>query len=211
MLGKLPADWGISRLKFEVEYVTSGSRGWADYYSGDGALFVRIGNLTRNSIDLDWTDVQHVRLPDGVEGVRARVRPGDLLISITAYLGSVAVAPADIDETYVSQHVALARPHCERSTAEWLGYAVLSSVGRTYFELQAYGGTKIQLSLDDIREMPVPVPPLAVQRRRLSLLKTQLQQLSDLSTHAMTHIERLREYRASLITASVTGQLAHVA
>jgi type I restriction enzyme, S subunit len=194
-------------MKFELQYVTSGSRGWADHYADDGALFVRIGNLTRESLGLDLTDIQRVNLPDAAEGTRARVQPGDLLISITAYLGSVAVAPDNMEEAYVSQHVSLARPNCLRALPVWLGYVVLSSVGRTFFELQAYGGTKVQLSLDDIRELPVPLPSMGEQATRIQQLEKRLHQIAELETHTSMHIGRLREYRSSLISAAVTGQL----
>lgn len=207
VLGDLPYNWQRSRMKFELEYVTSGSRGWADFYTDEGALFIRIGNLTRDSIALELSDIQRVKPPDAAEGVRARVRAGDLLISITAYLGSVAVAPSDVAEAYVSQHVSLARPNRLRAIPAWLGYVVLSSVGRTYFDLQAYGGTKVQLSLDDIRELPLPLPTLEVQADRVQELEERLAQLRDLEAHAVAHIGRLREYRSSLISAAVTGQL----
>jgi len=207
VLGTIPEGWASSRMKFELEYVTSGSRGWAEYYADDGALFVRIGNLTRDSICLDFNDIQRVALPDATEGVRARVREGDLLISITAYLGSVAVTPADIEEAYVSQHVSLARPNCLRALPKWLGYVVLSSIGRTFFDLQAYGGTKVQLSLDDIRELPVPLPEVDVQGERIEQLEARLRSLNELASHALESAGRLREYRSSLISAAVTGQL----
>ncbi|WP_368649261.1 restriction endonuclease subunit S [Castellaniella ginsengisoli] len=207
MLGPIPMGWLASRLKYELDYVTSGSRGWADFYADTGALFVRIGNLTRDSLDLDFGDTQRVVLPDAAEGTRARVMPGDLLISITAYLGSVAVAPNDLEEAYVSQHVSLARPNLARSLPRWLGYVVLSSIGRTFFELQAYGGTKIQLSLEDIRELPVPLPEVSVQKERLSYLDGQLTRLAELSSLVVESRNRLQEYRSSLISAAVTGQI----
>lgn len=206
-LGALPGSWMRSRMKFELEYVTSGSRGWADYYADDGALFIRIGNLTRNSIDLDLSDIQRVALPSATEGIRARVQGGDLLISITAYLGSVAVAPEDIEEAYVSQHVSLARPNRKRAHPKWLGYVVLSSIGRTFFDLQAYGGTKVQLSLEDIHELPVPLPSMNEQLGRIQVLEHRLRDLDRLSIHIAEHLASLREYRSSLISAAVTGQL----
>lgn len=122
-------------------------------------------------------------------------------------LGSVAVAPQALEEAYVSQHVALARPNGVRALPKWLGYVVLSSIGRTFFELQAYGGTKVQLSLEDIRELPVPLPPLSEQTNRVERLEKRLAQLVKLRQHATEHVSRLREYRSSLISAAVTGQL----
>jgi type I restriction enzyme S subunit len=119
----------------------------------------------------------------------------------------VAVVPDEIDEAYVSQHVALARPNHLRAVPKWLGYVVLSSLGRTFFELQAYGGTKVQLSLEDIRELPVPLPSKAVQEVRIAMLETTLSRLAELTGHVEAHIARLREYRSSLISAAVTGQI----
>ena len=96
-LGEVPEHWNVMPFKRDLIFLTSGSRGWADHYSEDGALFIRIGNLTRDSIRLDLSDIQRVSVPAGAEGERTKVQPGDVLFSITAYLGSVAVVPENID------------------------------------------------------------------------------------------------------------------
>jgi type I restriction enzyme S subunit len=46
-LGEIPEGWEIYQLRRDLDFVTSGSRGWAAYYSEEGALFLRIGNLSR--------------------------------------------------------------------------------------------------------------------------------------------------------------------
>lgn len=76
--------------------VTSGSRGWAHYYSDNGAKFIRIGNLTRNTIDIDFNDIQYVDLPDHAEGLRSKLQANDVLVSITADLGSIGLVPENI-------------------------------------------------------------------------------------------------------------------
>ena len=95
-LGCVPAHWQIRRLKHISSFLTSGSRGWAEHYSDDGPIFLRIGNLTRDGIDLDLSDIQRVQPPPRAEGERTSVRAGDLLVSITADIGSVAIVPADL-------------------------------------------------------------------------------------------------------------------
>ena len=92
-LGQVPEHWGIMPLKRGMLFLTSGARGWAEHYTDDGALFIRIGNLTRDSILLDLSDLQRVTVPEGTEGARTKAMAGDVLFSITAYLGSVAVMP----------------------------------------------------------------------------------------------------------------------
>lgn len=76
--------------------VTSGSRGWAKYYSSDGAKFIRIGNLTRDSIRISFNEMQYVTLPGNAEGTRTKLNPNDVLVSITANLGSIGLVPKTI-------------------------------------------------------------------------------------------------------------------
>jgi type I restriction enzyme S subunit len=99
-LGEIPAHWEKAQLKRFLAFITSGSRGWAEYYSDIGAFFLRIGNLTRNTIRLDLSEIQKVDPPEGAEGNRTRVQLDDLLFSITAYLGSVAIVTEEIGEVY---------------------------------------------------------------------------------------------------------------
>lgn len=205
-LGEIPAHWKVFPLKRDLTFLTSGSRGWAEHYAVEGALFLRIGNLTRNSIDLDLRDIQRVAPPEGSEGERTRVKPGDVLFSITAFLGSVAVVPEDLEAGYVSQHVALARLHVERLLPKWVAYVTLSRIGTTYLASQGYGGTKVQLSLDDIACLPVTAPPLSEQQATLALLEQELKTFESFRTDCETAIGLLRERRSALIAAAVTGK-----
>lgn len=206
-LGEVPAHWRVLPLKWELLFLTSGSRGWADYYADDGALFIRIGNLTRDSIRLDLSDIQRVLVPRGAEGERTIVFPGDLLFSITAFLGSVAVVPSQMETAYVSQHVALARLLKRVLNPEWVGYVALSWVGKTHLESQGYGGTKIQLSLDDIANLIMLAPPMDEQLRIVDVLAQEMERIDTLIGTSERSIELLKERRSALITAAVTGQI----
>ena len=206
-LGEVPEHWGVMSLKRDLAFLTSGSRGWADHYADEGALFIRIGNLPREGIQLDLSDIQRVNVPDGSEGERTKVKSGDVLFSITAYLGSVAVVPEDIETAYVSQHVALARLSGQLLLPRWVAYLTLSLVGKTYLETQGYGGTKIQLSLDDIKNIPTLAPPLEEQRAIVSFLETETAKLDTLTLEANRAIALLQERRSALISAAVTGKI----
>ena len=206
-LGPIPAHWSCAQLRRHVRMVTSGSRGWAEYYSEDGALFVRIGNLTRNSIRLDLTDIQRVTPPAGAEGERTRIRPGDVLFSITAYLGSVAVATQEAVGGYINQHIALVRVDPCKLLPEFLAYVGLSETGQSQLGGLGYGGTKIQLGLHDVRALWVPVPPLEEQRSIVNHLDRKLENLRALSERNRDAMTRIVEYRSTLISAAVTGQI----
>ena len=206
-LGEVPAHWDILPIKRDLVFLTSGSRGWATHYSDDGALFIRIGNLTRDQIHLDLSDLQRVSVPDGVEGERTRVQPGDVLFSITAYLGSVAVVPDGLEQAFVSQHVALARFCKRRLMPKWVAYVTLSDVGKNYLSGEGYGGTKIQLSLEDVAELRTTVPPIQEQAELVAFLEKETAELDALVQEATDVIALLQERRSALISAAVTGKI----
>ena len=206
-LGEIPAHWEVKRIKNVSSFVTSGSRGWAEYYSEEGPLFLRIGNLKSNSIDLSLDDVQHVSPPKGKEGERTRVRAGDVLISITALIGAVAVVPAQISEAFVNQHLALVRISDKGIEPRWLAYCVLSQVGQSQLLAELYGGTKDGLGLNDIRSLIILVPPPDEQRAIVDFLDEDENNFSSLFGRISQGLERLKEFRTALISAAVTGKI----
>jgi type I restriction enzyme S subunit len=197
----------MSRLKMMTTMVTSGSRGWASHYSDKGSIFLRIGNLTRTSIGLDLGQIQYVNPPEGAEGERTRVCKGDILVSITAYIGSVAVVEQDLAKAYVNQHIALVRPRSELVLSRWLAYYLLSPSGQQQFQMQLYGGTKDGLGLEEVRNLRVPMLPLNHQIAVTAYINRESAKLGLLIAKLRESIEQLTERRTALITAAVTGQI----
>ena len=136
--------------------VTSGSRGWAQYYADTGARFIRITDLARDGIHLKNDSIQHVVLPDKAEGKRSRLIDGDVLVSITADLGSIALIPDSIEEAYINQHIAMVRFN-NPAQGEFMAWYLRSEWGQKDLLKNKRGGGKLGLGLDDIRDTPVPV------------------------------------------------------
>ncbi|MBM4287535.1 MAG: restriction endonuclease subunit S [Deltaproteobacteria bacterium] len=206
-LGKIPAYWEVKRLKFLIGFVTSGSRGWSQYYSDEGAIFLRIGNLSRFSLNLNLSDIQFVTPPAGTEVERTRVQKDDVLISITAYVGSISVIEEDIGEAYVNQHIALTRPMLGKGEPKWLGYVLLSEIGQHQFRIQLYGGTKEGFGLDDVKGLSILLPPPFEQKTIVSFLNQETGKIDTLINIIRDSIDRLKEYRTALISAAVTGKI----
>lgn len=204
---ELPLGWKASHAKRLLRFITSGSRGWAEYYADEGDFFLRIGNLTRETIELDLSDVQHVALPSkAAEGRRTRIREGDMLVSITADLGSIAVAPKLAKPAYVNQHIALCRPK-DSVHPRWLGYAMLSSQSKRQMMSSGYGGTKVQLSLDDVRNVWLAVPPLDEQEEIAAFLDRKLSQIDRQITLIDQLDDLLKQQRKAIIHEAVTGKI----
>ena len=205
-LGDVPAHWTHCRLRNVVSQVTTGSRGWSSYASDEGPLFVRVANLDRGSLRLRFNDVVRLNLPNTSEASRTRICSGDILLSVTAYIGSTSVVPDSFEEAYVSQHVARCRPVSGVSSL-WLGYVLLSEVGQTHGQLSLYGGTKDGLSLDDVKNYPMLLPPRCEQNRIVRWIERELATLAEASGETRCQIDLLREYRTRLIADVVTGKL----
>jgi type I restriction enzyme S subunit len=206
-LGKVPEHWKIKRCKHLFNFITSGSRGWAGYYSDEGSLFFRIANLTRDTIYPKLASIQYVSPPKGSEGERSQIKENDLLISITADLGSVCTADKSIVGGYVSQHVSLCRPNEFVSSSRWLAYFILSDSAKEQFQGAGYGGTKVQLSLEDIRDLYVAYPPKNEQDKIADYIDKQFSDLDNLDHSAQKLVELLIERRTALISAAVTGKI----
>jgi len=60
---------------------------------------------------------------------------------------------------------------------------------------------------DDVKLMQVLLPPIEEQEGIASSVEQQVARFDELAHHAEMHASHLREYRSSLISAAVTGQL----
>lgn len=165
---KNPKGWEVRRFGDFINFVTSGSRGWAKYYSDSGAKFIRVQNLTNHKLNLN--DMAHVRPPASSETERTRVQPNDILISITGVVGLSAVVPVDVGEAYISQHVALARLKSALNPI-FASYFISNRLGgQLQFKKIEYGQTKPGLNLDQIRDIRIYVPPLIEQGKFVALV-----------------------------------------
>jgi type I restriction enzyme S subunit len=207
-LGDVPDGWEVRRLRSISQKITSGSRGWSRYASDHGPLFVRIANLSRTGLHLRFEDVVRLALPASElgEAARTRIEAGDLLISITAYIGSVAVVPDDVGEAYVSQHVASCRL-VDDVNRRWIGYVLLSPVGQAHGTLSMYGGTKQGLSLDDVKNYIILLPPREMQNALVTWIDAATRRVSELISSIENEIALIQEFRTRLIADVVTGKL----
>jgi type I restriction enzyme, S subunit len=185
--------------------ITSGPRGWADFVTESGSLFLRITNVQKDDIELDLGNSLFVNAPYSAESNRTRVRRGDVLVSITADIGSIGIARTAHEGAYVSQHIALITPHdCE---PEWLAFSLRGSTAQAWLDSGRYGGTKTQLALGDVAETPIWLPSAKEQKRRVGILGRELEHGRRTSSAIQHQIEILKERRQALITAVVTGEL----
>ena len=196
----------FSTIRESSTLVTSGSRGWAQYYSTKGAKFIRIGNLTRDSIDIDFSDTQYVDLPDKAEGLRSKLQPNDVLISITADLGSIGLVPNNIGEAYINQHIAVVRFKNPKQ-GKFMAWYLRSDCGQKDLLKNKRGAGKLGLGLDDIRDSKVPV--LTDERADIIInnIEARLSVCDSIEQTVATALQQAEAMRQSILKKAFEGEL----
>jgi type I restriction enzyme S subunit len=164
LIEELPATWQLIALGEVCTIVTSGSRGWAEFYADTGPGFIGAQNIGFGKLKLD--DLASVNPPLNSEGSRTKVVKGDLFIVITgAGVTNPALLDRDLGEAYVSQHVGLVRL-TDKQLSEWCLVCLMAPAGgRAELVERAYGAGRPGLNLDNIRSLSIPIPPLSEQHR----------------------------------------------
>lgn len=186
--------------------VTSGSRGWAKYYSNQGAKFIRIGNLTRDSIDIVFDDVQYVELPDKAEGLRSKLQPNDVLVSITADLGSIGLVPQNIGEAYINQHIAVVR-FKNTDQGKFMAWYLKSDYGQKDLLKNKRGAGKLGLGLDDIRDSKVPVVSDDVAESIVNIIEARISVCDSIEKTVDAALQQAEAMRQSILKKAFEGEI----
>lgn len=206
-LGEVPDHWTTCRVKNVASFITSGPRGWSDYIDDSATdMFLQSGDLD-DQLNVNFKNAKRISSPEGAEGIRTRIYNGDVLVCITgANTGRVAVIDS-VDETaYVNQHLGLIRSIASKCYSRYLGYSLTSAACQKYFGVEQYG-LKVGLSLTDLSESPLALPPLSEQIRLIKQVESAIAKLDKLETDAGRTISLLQERRSALISAAVTGKI----
>ncbi len=165
-VGVIPEDWRIRQIRDLKPFVTSGSRGWAAYYSDRGSPFIRITNLSRETIYLNLEDLRFVSLQTSdSEASRTQLQDGDLLISITADIGIIGyVSPKVQKPAYINQHIALVRFDPGQSSSRFISYFLASGKPQKIFRALTDSGAKAGMNLTTVQQVQIALPPTKAEQ-----------------------------------------------
>ena len=138
-----------------------------DFYVDYGDLFVRITNMSRNSIYLDTntSENKYVSLPaTSTEGKRTQLNNGDVLISITADIGIIGYIDEFIAKpAYINQHISLVRFDDDSIDNKFVAYFLASENVQKKFLANSDVGAKAGMNLNGVRSIIFAVPTIQEQ------------------------------------------------
>lgn len=206
-IGQVPTQWSITKLGY-LGRCANGINIGGDAF-GAGFPFISYGDVYKNRV-----------LPNSGSGLvqssvsdRASytVKAGDVFFTRTSEtieeVGFSSVCMEAIENAVFAGFLIRFRPSKGKLHPLFSKFAFQHSGLRDYFAKEMNLITRASLSQDLLRNMPVALPPMHEQEvigHNLEKLETTTRTITDKTQET---IERLKERRAALITAAVTGQI----
>ena len=204
----LPESWEFVRLEQASTLITKGttptSVGLA--FTDSGIPFVKVENLNRGRIrSLGGGSFINESAHETLR--RSALMPGDLLISIAGTIGRVARVEEGDTPSNTNQAVALIRG----TDLGFAGLFALHMLDSTFVQQQlqgvARGGAMNNVSLQNVRDIEIPLPPLAEQHRIADEVERRLSVVEELESVIDTNVARCARLRQSILKRAFEGKL----
>ncbi|MCV2355380.1 hypothetical protein LNV09_14595 [Paucibacter sp. B2R-40] len=209
----LPKGWKLMRLRHLVKGI---EQGWspeceARLADGDEWGVLKAGAANAGT----YRENEHKALPASLKALpELEVKAGDVLITRASgtaeYVGSFAYVYGTRPRLMLSDKNFRLRFEAKPPLLPELLAWVCNTRALREQVLQFVSGADglaRNIGSGNLRELWLAVPPTGLQTELVAKLQTMRAQVGELHEHLLAHIDRLREYRSSLISAAVTGQL----
>ncbi len=205
-LGKIPSNWNAKRLRYIGKCQNGISKGGE--FFGSGYPFVSYGDVYNN-----------LTLPETVSGLiestpeeqeNYSVMAGDILFTRTSEtieeVGFTSVCLKTIGKATFAGFVIRVRPFTEELLPDYSKYYFSSDAHRRFFVKEMNLVTRASLSQDLLKRLPVLIPPKEEQKEISDYLDKKCTAIDTAIEQKHKLIEKLTEYKKSLIYECVTGK-----
>lgn len=198
--------WELPQLARLVSKLTNGYVGpTRDILVAEGVRYLQSLHIKDGQIEFARGEY-YVAEEWSLQHAKSILAEGDVLIVQTGDIGQTALVTEDFVGCNCHALI-IATPRKELVDPRFLELALRSAYGRAAFDLYATGALHPHLNCSNIRDIRIPKPPLPVQEDIVRRARAVQDAHRELTEHVEGHVQRLREYRSSLISASVTGQV----
>jgi type I restriction enzyme S subunit len=203
-LGHISSEWEVARIK-HVARLESGhtpDKKVPAYWEDCDIPWVSL-NDTAQLLTVDYISETAFSVNKlGIENSSARLLPpGTVFFSRDATIGRCGIASRTMA---CSQHF-IGWVCGPKVLPEYLLFVLRSMTDE--LDRMTMGATLKTIGMDDVKRLWIPLPPIAEQHLIVEQIRAMRERTSALEGVARAFLIRLAEYRASLISAAVTGQL----
>jgi type I restriction enzyme S subunit len=203
-LGEIPAHWDVERIKWAAQMVSGHTpdKKVDFYWQGGNIPWVSLAD-TSQLREVDYIATTAVMTTSaGIANSSAHVLPeGTVVFSRDATIGLCAITRGGMA---VSQHF-IGWVCGSRLRPEYLLFVLRSMT--QHLERLTMGATVRTIGMPDVKSLVTPIPPLDEQDRIVREVLSARTGIDTLIDKIRDAIDRLKELRAALISAAVTGKI----
>ena len=203
-LGDIPAHWETPPVyaRFEVQL--------GKMLDEKKIKGTHLAPYLRN-VDVQWGTINVSSLPemdfDDESRTRYSLMPGDILVCEGGEIGRSAMWMGELEECYYQKALHRLRSLNGKDDATFFIFAMQVLVDLCVFSSQANAATIQHLPAEKLRNIRYPSPPLSEQKVIVSFLNRETSHITNVRDEIDCTVNLLKERRAALITAAVTGQI----
>jgi type I restriction enzyme S subunit len=204
-IGEIPEHWEITKLKYICsESAVYGLNESAENYVEEGVRFIRTTDID-NKGNLD-NSMGGVFLPE--EKVKGYIlKTGDLLVSRSGSLGTSLYFDEDkYGKCSYAGYLVKFRAN-SKNCPKFLFYFSKSNIFYIQIQLALVSSTISNFNGNKYANMILPLPSYYEQKAISNFLDQKTAEIDDLITEIKLQIQKLKEYRQSLISEAVTGKI----
>jgi type I restriction enzyme S subunit len=203
----LPVGWVNARLGNIADKITKGATPTTYGYSfqKSGINFIKIQNVSEGSIDL--SSITDFISDDANQNQKKSIlKPDDVLFSIAGTIGETAIVKSIHLPANTNQAFAIISGFKDCLLPKFLGFQLRSFVTQKT-KGKARGGAMNNVSLEDLKELEIPLPPLPEQHRIVAKIEELFSELDKGIESLKTAREQLKVYRQALLKHAFEGKL----
>lgn len=203
-IGKIPEGWEVKKLKY-VAQVEGGYAFSSDSYTSDsvtGVLLVRITEV-KEQIAEECRRYVPSDLWDTLKTFR--VQQGDILITLTGYVGETSMFPLQ-EKALLNQRAGKIQSS-PNIHPKFLYYCTKPDAFRTFLSLRSKSSAQENVSNSDIGEFVLPFPPKREQQEIAEHIEEQCEKYLRAQDMLERSVALLQEFKSALISHVVTGKV----
>ena len=157
--------------------------------------------------DRNGWDEANLHATLSAEYSRTVLQGGELLVNVRGTLGGVAVASQKMAGWNVSREVAVVPADAQIINPHFLCYWIGSGISQDWLGEVKKGATYVGINLEDLRLLPVTVPPMAKQFEIVQHLEALQEETISLESIYQQKVAALDELNQSLLYRAFNGEL----
>ena len=205
-IGEIPEGWTITLLKRFCHKITDGSH-HSPQTQFEGRNYISVKDVDSDG-NINLINCKKINEKDFKELVRNGSQPkiNDILLTKDGTIGRAAIVDKNNDFVALSS-LGIITPDLKLVLPQYLSLYLTSEINVSQMFSLIAGSALTRLTIEKINNLLTIIPPLNEQFNIINYVKPLVTKIATAISLKEQEIEKLKEYKATLINSAVTGKI----